>query len=59
MSSKSDHELIIEIQAAEPRALGELFDRHSPALYEFIYRIIGDRDQTARLLEQVFSRAPS
>jgi DNA-directed RNA polymerase specialized sigma24 family protein len=59
MTSKSDHELIVEIQAADPNALGELFDRHSPALYEFIYRIIGDRDQTARLLEEIFSRVPT
>ncbi|MDE3087912.1 MAG: hypothetical protein KGJ80_00815, partial [Chloroflexota bacterium] len=59
MASPSDHELILEIQAGKRDALGALFDRHSPALYEFIYRITGDRDQSARLLIEVFSRVPS
>ena len=59
MASKSDQELIAQIQAGRRNALGELFDRYSPALYDFIYRIIGDRDQTARLLEEVFERIPS
>ncbi len=55
MASKSDHDLIAGIKAGHPSALGELFDRYSPALYEFIYRIVGDRDQAARLLEEVFT----
>lgn len=58
MSSKSDHDLVAEIQAGKRAALGELFDRHSPMLYDFIYRLVGDRDQTARLLEDVFTRVP-
>lgn len=59
MSSKSDHDLILEMREGNRSALGELFDRYSPALYEFIYRLIGDRDQTARLLEEVFQRVPA
>ena len=59
MATKSDHDLISQIQGGRRNALGELFDRHSPALYDFIYRIVGDRDQTARLLEEVFERVPS
>ena len=59
MASPTDHELILEIQAGRRDALGALFDRHSTALYEFIYRITGDRDQSARLLIEVFSRVPS
>ncbi len=59
MASKSDHELIHDIQAGKRSALGELFDRHSPLLYEFIYRIVGDRDQAARLLQEVFERVPA
>ena len=59
MASPSDHELIIEIQAGRRDALGALFDRHSPAVYEFIYRITGDRDQSARLLIETFTRVPS
>ncbi|MEW5720075.1 MAG: sigma-70 family RNA polymerase sigma factor, partial [Chloroflexota bacterium] len=59
MSSKSDHELIGEMREGRRGALGDLFDRYSPTLYEFIYRIIGDRDQTARLLEETFARVPA
>ena len=59
MASKSDHELVIEMRGGRRNALGELFDRYSPVLYEFIYRIVGDRDQTARLLEEVFARVPA
>lgn len=59
MTSKSDHDLILEMREGNRNALGELFDRYSPALYEFIYRLIGDRDQTARLLEEVFQRVPA
>ncbi len=59
MTSKTDHDLIADIQAGKREALGILFDRFSPALYDFIYRLVGDRDQTARLLEEVFTRIPS
>ncbi len=59
MASKSDHEILSDLQTGKRNALGELFDRYSPALYEFIYRVTGDRDQAARLLEEVFARAPA
>lgn len=59
MAGLTDLELITEIQAGNPDALGVLFDRHSPALYEFIYLLIGDRDTAARLLEATFVRAYS
>ena len=59
MASPSDRELLSAIQQGRRDALGALFDRHAPALYEFIYRIVGDRDQTARLLEEIFARAYS
>ncbi len=59
MASPTDHELIAEIRAGRRNALGALFDRYSPALYEFIYLVIGDRDQAARILEDVFMRVPS
>ncbi len=59
MTSPSDHDLIAEIRAGQRNALGVLFDRYSPPLYEFIYLLIGDRDQAARLLEEVFSSVPA
>lgn len=57
MASPSDRDLILAMQQGRRDALGTLFDRHGPALYEFVYRIVGDRDQSARLLEEVFTRA--
>ena len=36
-----------------------LFDRYSTPLYEFIYRLLGDYDQAALLLAEVFRRIPS
>lgn len=59
MAGLSDHELIGEIQAGQSTALGTLFNRYSPALYEFIYLLIGDREHAARLLEQTFVRTHS
>jgi DNA-directed RNA polymerase specialized sigma24 family protein len=59
VTGPSDHELIVEIQSGRRDALGVLFDRYSPALFEFIYHIIGNRDQAARLLEKIFTRLPS
>lgn len=59
MAGTSDFELVEEIKSGQPNALGTLFNRHSPALYEFIYLVIGDRDQAARLLEETFVRAHS
>ncbi len=59
MAGTSDFELIEEIKSGQMGALGTLFNRYSPALYEFIYLVIGDRDQAARLLEETFVRAYS
>ncbi len=59
MAAPSDYELIHEIQLGRRDALGALFDRYSPQLYEFIYLLTGDRDQSARVLEEVFVRVPA
>lgn len=59
MAAPSDQELIHQIQLGRRDALGRLFDRYSPPLYEFIYLLTGDRDQSARILEEVFVRVPA
>ncbi len=59
MPEITDHDLLNQIQAGHSEALGDLFDRQSPALYEFVYRLCGDRDQAARLLQEIFARVPS
>ncbi len=59
MAGPSDHGLVAEIRSGRRDALGILFDRYSSSLYEFVFYLIGDRDQAARLLEEVFARAPT
>ncbi len=59
MATTPDYELVSEIQAGRRDALGMLFDRYGVLLYEFIHLVIGDRDQAARLLEELFVRVPS
>ena len=56
VATPSDRDLLLAMQQGRRDALGTLFDRHGPTVYEFIYRIVGDRDQAARLLEEVFAR---
>ncbi len=59
MANPSDYELVSKIRAGQRDALGMLFDRYGLPLYEFIYLITGDRDQAARLLEELFARVPA
>ncbi|HZQ05804.1 MAG TPA: SdrD B-like domain-containing protein [Anaerolineae bacterium] len=58
MSSPSDQQLIQFIGQGRREALGELFDRYSADLYDYLARLVGDRDQAARLLETVYLRVP-
>ena len=60
MASPTDHELILEIQGGRRDALACLYSIATvPPCMNLIYRITGDRDQSARLLIEVFSRVPS
>ncbi len=58
MATISDQQLIQYIQQGRREALAQLFDRYSADLYDFLARLVGDRDQAARLLEEVFMRVP-
>lgn len=58
MSAPPDHQIIGDILAGQHEALAALFDRHGPGLFEFIYLIVGSRDEAADLLAQVFERVP-
>ncbi len=58
MATLSDQQLIQYIQQGRREALGQLFDRYAADLYDFLARLVGDRDQAARLLEEVFVRVP-
>lgn len=58
MATPSDQQLIQYIQQGRREAVTQLFDRYSADLYDFLARLAGDRDQAARLLEEVFMRVP-
>lgn len=58
MSSPSDQQLIQFIGQGRREALASLFDRYGADLYDYQARLVGDRDQAARLLEEVFLRVP-
>ena len=59
MATPTDQQLIQNIQQGRPEAVAQLFDRYSADLYDFLARLTGDRDQAARLLEEVFMRVPA
>lgn len=58
MSAPSDQQLIQYIGQGRRDGLAQLFDRYSADLYDFLGRLVGDRDQASRLLEEVFMRVP-
>jgi len=52
----SDRELIMQLQAGDLEALGELYDRHQHMVYRTALAITGDRCAAADLLHDVFLR---
>lgn len=58
MSSPSDQQLIQYIGQGRREALAQLFDRYSADLYDYLARLVGDRDQAARLLDRVLLAVP-
>lgn len=58
MSSPTDQQLIQYIGQGRRDALAQLFDRYSADLYDYLSRLVGDRDQAGRLLEKVFLSVP-
>jgi RNA polymerase sigma-70 factor (ECF subfamily) len=51
-----DRALILELQAGDLEALGELFDRHRRMVYRTALAITNDEDSAADLLQDVFLR---
>ncbi len=58
MSSPTDQQLIQFIGQGRRDALAQLFERYSADLYDYLARLVGDRDQAARLLQTVMLRVP-
>jgi len=56
MSTQTDQELVILLQAGSVEALGALYDRYQRMVYRTALAITGDSDAAADLLQDVFLR---
>jgi RNA polymerase sigma-70 factor (ECF subfamily) len=56
MDSKSDADLILELQRGSLEALGSLYDRHRQLVYRTALAITGDAEAASDLLQDVFLR---
>jgi RNA polymerase sigma-70 factor (ECF subfamily) len=54
--NSTDESLMAAVREGGHAELGELFDRHHRALYEFFYRMSGDRTASESLVQDVFYR---
>lgn len=53
-SNAGDAELLARIASGETGAVGELYDRHSPALFPIALRIVRDRSEAEDVLHDAF-----
>lgn len=56
MDSKSDADLILELQRGSLEALGSLYDRHRQLVYRTALAVTGDAEAASDLLQDVFLR---
>ena len=56
MEDKLDRDLILELQAGELDALGDMYDRHRHLVYRTALAITCDPDMASDLLQEVFLR---
>jgi RNA polymerase sigma factor (sigma-70 family) len=54
MSNKTDQELFQAMQSGDEHAFQFLFNRHWEALYNIVYKLIADDDQTKDILQNAF-----
>jgi len=54
--NSSDEVLMIAVREGASAELAVLFDRHHRALYEFFFRMTGERAQSENLVQEVFNR---
>lgn len=50
-------ELITRLQAGDPQAVGQLYDRYARSLFGVVLRIVGDREMAENVLQDVFVKA--
>src|SRR5436309_1082768 len=53
-SSKIDPELLARAATGDQQAFAELYDRSSSLLFTLALRILGDRDEAAEVLQEVY-----
>ena len=56
MKELPDERLIAAARAGDPEAIGALYDRYHLRLYNYVLRLVGDRDRAADILQEVFLR---
>jgi len=56
-SQPQDEQALLDSARSDDRALGKLFDRHLPRIYEFFARRIEDRETAENLTAATFARA--
>jgi RNA polymerase sigma factor (sigma-70 family) len=55
-TNSTDESLMMAVREGACSELGTLFDRHHVALYEFFYRMTGNRTASESLVQDVFCR---
>lgn len=53
-SSTIDPKLLTRVAKGDQQAFGQLYDQSSTLLFTLAYRILGDREETAELLQEVY-----
>ncbi len=56
MRTSRDQEILERARRYEPAALEEIFDRFSPGIYRYAYRLLGDADLAGECTSETFMR---
>ncbi|MBN2343629.1 MAG: sigma-70 family RNA polymerase sigma factor [Deltaproteobacteria bacterium] len=54
MNDPSQHKLVKQLQARDAHAFEQLIETHQTRIYNLIYRMIGNREESEDLLQEVF-----
>lgn len=56
MRKNPDRALLERARRFESQALGEIFDTHSPGIYRYAYRLLGDTELARECMSETFNR---
>lgn len=56
MRNNQDQAILERAKRFDPQALGEIFDRFSPGIYRYAFRLLGDEDLARDCMAETFSR---